>query len=82
MKAEEQKAEERKAGELEKKDGTAEGQAMAANAVLAPLVTRAPERPVPDYELLAAQLREFALTDPAPMPLLSNASALLKEWRM
>ena len=79
MKAEEQKAEERKAGELEKKDGTAEGQAMAAKAVLAPLVTRAPERPVPDYELLAAQLREFALTDPAPMPLLSNASALLKD---
>ena len=43
------------------------------------LVTRAPERPAPDYELLAAQLKEFALTDPAPMPLLSNASALLKD---
>ena len=43
------------------------------------LVTRLPERPAPDYELLAAQLREFALTDPAPMPLLSNASALLKD---
>ena len=33
------------------------------------LVTRAPERPAPDYELLAAQLKEFALTDPAPMRL-------------
>ena len=42
-------------------------------------LTRAPERPVPDYELLAAQLREFALTEPSLMPLLSNASALVKE---
>ncbi len=42
-------------------------------------VTRMPERPAPDYDLLAAQLREFALTEPSPMPLLSNASALLKE---
>ena len=73
------KAEERKAGELEKKDGTAEGQATADKTVREPMVTRAPERPAPDYELLAAQLREFALTDPAPMPLLSNASALLKD---
>ena len=43
------------------------------------LRTRLPERPAPDYEILAAQLREFALTEPSPMPLLSNASALLKE---
>ena len=42
-------------------------------------LTRAPERPVPDYDLLAAQLREFALTEPSLMPLLSNASALVKE---
>lgn len=42
-------------------------------------VTRMPERPAPDYGLLAAQLREFALTEPSLMPLLSNASALLKE---
>jgi GAF domain-containing protein len=59
-----------------------EGKALSCNAVDAadaPLITRAPERPAPDYELLAAQLKEFALTDPAPMPLLSNASALLKD---
>lgn len=43
------------------------------------LRTRLPERPAPDYEILAAQLKEFALTEPSPMPLLSNASALLKE---
>ena len=43
------------------------------------LITRAPERPAPDYALLAEQLREFAVSEPALMPLLANASALLKE---
>lgn len=79
MKAEEQKAEDQKAEVQESEDRTKEGQATADKAVREPMVTRAPERPAPDYELLAAQLREFALTDPAPMPLLSNASALLKD---
>ena len=51
----------------------------AAQGVKEAPVTRAPERPVPDYDLLAAQLREFAVTEPSLMPLLSNASALLKE---
>ena len=57
-------------------DGRGNG---AAQGVEAAPVTRAPERPVPDYDLLAAQLREFAATEPSLMPLLSNASALLKE---
>lgn len=51
----------------------------AAQGVKAAPVTRAPERPAPDYDLLAAQFREFAVTEPSLMPLLSNASALLKE---
>ena len=38
-----------------------------------------PGSPGPDYDLLAAQLREFAITEPSPIPLLANASALLKE---
>ena len=56
--------------------GSGDGTAQGNEAVL---VTRGPERPAPDYELLAAQLRELALTEPSLMPLLSNASALLKE---
>ena len=56
--------------------GSGDGTAQGNEAVL---VTRKPERPAPDYELLAAQLRELALTEPSLMPLLSNASALLKE---
>ena len=79
---EKMKAEER-IGNREAEEGKAvSDQAVSAKAVDTvdvPLITRAPERPAPDYELLAAQLREFALTDPAPMPLLSNASALLKD---
>ena len=64
--------------------GRGNGAELLGNASVMPenggaaLVTRAPERPVPDYELLAAQLREFADTEPSLMPLLSNASALLK----
>lgn len=57
-------------------EGSGNGAAQGFKAVP---VTRAPERPVPDYDLLAAQLREFAVTEPSLMPLLSNASALLKE---
>ena len=79
---EKMKAEER-IGNREAEEGKAvSDQAVSAKAVDTvdvSLITRAPERPAPDYELLAAQLREFALTDPAPMPLLSNASALLKD---
>ena len=79
---EKMKAEER-IGNREAEEGKAvSDQAVSAKAVDTvdvSLITRAPERPAPDYELLAAQLKEFALTDPAPMPLLSNASALLKD---
>ena len=43
------------------------------------LPTRPSERPVPDYTLLAEQLREFAVSEPSLRPLLANASAPLKE---
>ncbi len=38
---------------------------------------RLAQRPLPDYDLLACQLREFAAEEPSLMPLLSNAAALL-----
>ena len=41
--------------------------------------TRAPERPLPDYALLAEQVRAFAEEEPSAVPLLANASALLKD---
>jgi len=43
----------------------------------ADLETRPQERPLPDYDLLAAQLQGFAEEEPSAMPLLSNAAALL-----
>ena len=58
--------------------GSKKGQGFSESCDAAP-ACRAPERPMPDYGLLAAQLREFAVSDPDPMPLLSNASALLKD---
>ena len=45
----------------------------------ADLPTRAPQRPRPDYDLLAEQVQAFAETEPSQMPLLSNAAALLKD---
>lgn len=60
-------------------DGAGEGEADGerAEATLSDLVTRAPQRPLPDYDLLAAQLEGFAEEEPSAMPLLSNAAALL-----
>ena len=45
----------------------------------AKLPTRSPQRPAPDYDLLADQVRAFAEEESALMPLLSNAAALLME---
>lgn len=45
----------------------------------AELPARAPQRPAPDYDLLAEQVRAFAEAEPALIPLLSNAAALLME---
>ena len=45
----------------------------------AELPARAPQRPAPDYDLLADQVRAFAEAEPALIPLLSNAAALLME---
>jgi len=46
---------------------------------LAELPTRPPQRPGPDYDLLADQVQAFAETESSLMPLLSNAAALLKD---
>ena len=43
------------------------------------LKTRAPERPLPDYALLADRVRTFAAEETDTIPLLANASALLKD---
>lgn len=45
----------------------------------AELPARAPQRPAPDYDLLADQVRAFAEAEPALIPLLSNSVALLME---
>lgn len=45
----------------------------------AELPARAPQRPAPDYDLLADQVRAFTEAEPALIPLLSNAAALLME---
>ena len=44
-----------------------------------PAYTHRKEYPMTDYTLLCEQLAGFAATDPRPMPLLSNAAALLWE---
>ena len=41
--------------------------------------TRIAERPLPDYTLLAEQAKAFAEAEPSLVPLLANASALLKD---
>ena len=46
---------------------------------LTDLPTRPPQRPRPDYDLLADQVQAFAETESSLMPLLSNAAALLKD---
>ena len=46
---------------------------------LAELPTCPPQRPGPDYDLLADQVQAFAETESSLMPLLSNAAALLKD---
>ena len=62
----------------ENRQGDPEGEGQGRGAEFL-LKTRAPERPLPDYALLAEQVRVFAEEEPSLVPLLANASALLKD---
>ena len=55
------------------------GSEMAGVFDTAELPARAPQRPAPDYDLLADQVRAFAEAESSLIPLLSNAAALLME---